>query len=111
MTEAQYGRLLRAAAILENQAIYQNAEKGKGGGPPNRVPMEFTTALNVLFRKKMLTANDLANIIGVSQDRAKFLLDYIVRKDLADWEYNREGGIRIYLYRRANDADGVSAIP
>ena len=111
MTESQYARLMRAASLIENEAIYQIGEKGRAGGPPNQVPAEFSSALYALYKKRALTAADLGRIIDVPQPRAKFLLGYLERKELARSEYNYEGRVRVYIYGRADDDAGVHAVP
>jgi len=111
MTELEYGRMLRAASLIENEAIYRIGEKGRAGGPPNQLPREFAKSLHALFRKRRLTAADLANMIAVEQPRAKFLLGYLERKGLARSEYHSEGRVRIYFYGRAADDGGVQPIP
>lgn len=110
MTEETYRRLIRVASLYENEAIYKIGEKAKAGGPPNQVPREFNAALGALLRKRMLTGGDLARIIGVEQQRAKFLLGYLERKGLARSEYHNEGRVRIYFYGSANDAERVPAV-
>lgn len=110
MTEEAYARLIRVASLYENEAIYRIGEKTKAGGPPNQVPKEFGAALSALLKKRALTGGDLANMIGVEQPRAKFLLGYLERKGLARSEYHDEGRVRIYFYGSTNDAERVPAI-
>lgn len=98
VTEVEYGRMLRAASLLENEAIYRIGEKSKAGGPPNQVPAEYAKSLYALYRKGSLTAADLANIIKIEQPRAKFLLSYLERKGLAKSEYHDAGRVRIFFY-------------
>lgn len=111
MTESQYARLMRATSLIENEAIHQIGEKGRAGGPPNQVPIEFSSALYALYKKRALTASDLGKIIDVPQPRAKFLLGYLERKELARSEYHHEGRVRVYFYGRTDDDFGVHAVP
>lgn len=110
MTEEMYARLIRVASLYENEAIYRIGKKTKAGGPPNQVPREFNAALGAMLKKRMLTGSDLANMIGVEQARAKFLLGYLERKGLVRSEYHNEGRIRIYFYGSADDAERVPAV-
>lgn len=111
MNETQYARLMKVASLIENQAIYKDGDPTKGGGGrPNQVPAEFSSALYALYKKRALTAGDLGKIINVPQPRAKFLLGYIQRKGFARSEYSHEGRVRIYVYGRADDETGVHAV-
>lgn len=102
MTEVEYAKCLKAISIIENQSM-MSAGKGGQGGVSNRVPKEYVAALSALLRKRMLTGSDLGNMIGVSQERGKFLLGYLERKQLARSEYHDAGRVRIFFYRSTND--------
>lgn len=110
MDEGRYARLMRAASLIENEAIHQIGEKGRAGGPPNQVPIEFSSALYALYKRRELTAADLGRIIDVPQPRAKFLLGYLERKELARSEYHYEGRVRVYFYGRTDDDSRVHAV-
>ena len=102
MTESEYAQGLRAMYILENQSMMSAGDGGQGG-VSHRVPKEYFAALSALRRKGMLTGSDLGNMIGVSQERGKFLLGYLERKQLARSEYHDAGRVRIFFYRQTND--------
>ena len=102
MTESEYAQGLRALSVLENQWMMSAGEGGQGG-VSNRVPKEYLAALSALRRKGMLTGSDLGNMIGVSQERGKFLLGYLERKKLAKSEYHNAGRVRIFFDRSTND--------
>ena len=103
MTEAEYAHRMRALSIIENKSMMSTADEGKGGALSQRVPKEYLAALHALCRKGMLTGSDLGNMIGVSQERGKFLLGYLERKQLARSEYHDGGRVRIFFYKQTND--------
>jgi hypothetical protein len=102
VTESEYAQGLRALSVLENQSMMSMSDCGQGG-VAQRVPKEYLAALSALRRKGMLTGSDLGNMIGVSQERGKFLLGYLERKQLARSEYHDAGRVRIFFYRPTND--------
>jgi hypothetical protein len=103
MTETEYAQELRGASVVENNSMMAAYGEGGQGGVSNRVPKEYLKALSALKKKGMLTGSDLANMLGVSQPRGKFLLGFLERKGLARSEYHREGKLRIFFYRQTNE--------